>query len=68
MNIVLNSPIRTISHRRNHDNKILFIFLSLIILLIGLGLVFINVTKNISNSSKINTEEQVEIKYSEVYT
>jgi len=57
MNIILNTPLPTtfVSKREHqeYDNKILFVFLIFMIFLATLGLLFVNVSRELSKTSPV---------------
>ena len=54
MNVFINTPFLTSSGvKNNFDNKILVFFVGLIIVLVFLGLFFIDLTKDFSKSAPV---------------
>ena len=57
MNMVLNSPLTVLPQTREYDNKILFVFLGLMLFMVVLGLLFVNLTKSLSQKDSFNVEK-----------
>lgn len=61
MNLVLNTPITSLVPKQKYENVVLFVFLGLMFFMVTMGLLFIDLTKQFSDSQSNTIEKPTEL-------
>ncbi len=61
MNLVLNTPITALVPKQKYENTVLFVFLGFMLLMVTMGLLFVDLTKQFSNNQSNTIEKPVEL-------